>query len=72
MQFSALLIPLLLPLLVLGSFLDIEELNNIHYAITIGEEPISEDAGTTTEHVTMVNKMGQKYRCHLPKLKVCT
>jgi len=71
MPFSALLMALLLPMLAVGSgsFLDIEELNNIHYSVNIGDVPILEDAITTPEQVTMVNKLGQKYRCQLPKLK---
>lgn len=52
-----------------ASFLDIEELNNIHYSVNIGDVPILEDAITSPEQVTMVNKLGQKYRCQLPKLK---
>ena len=55
----------------LGS-LDLQELMDVQYSVTILDTPVSDDETQADESMTamvMVNKDGQKYRCNVPKVE---
>ena len=55
----------------LGS-LDLQELMDVQYSVTILDTPVSDEETQADESVTamvMVNKDGQKYRCNVPKVE---
>ena len=51
--------------------LDLQELMDVQYSVTILDTPVSDEEALVDESMTamvMVNKEGQKYRCSVPKM----
>ena len=52
--------------------LDLQELMDVQYSVTILDTPVSDEDALLDESMTamvMVNKEGQKYRCSVPKME---
>ena len=52
--------------------LDLQELMDVQYSVTILDTPVSDEEALLDESMTamvMVNKEGQKYRCSVPKME---
>ena len=52
--------------------LDLQELMDVQYSVTILDTPVSDEETLLDESMTamvMVNKEGQKYRCSVPKME---
>ncbi|XP_076054209.1 uncharacterized protein LOC143032884 isoform X2 [Oratosquilla oratoria] len=54
----------------LNTFLNVEELESLHYAIDIMNKPVLREQVWEGEVMTVINKHGQEYICSLPNVPV--